>query len=190
MNPTCDSTILDVGVTPDNERPESNLLEKKYPYKDKVTAASIDDASNLEEIYNGLKFVLLDREPLPFCDNQFDIAFSNAVVEHVGSRDNQRKFVEEIVRVSKSCFIVVPDRMFPIEHHTALPFIHYLPQRLHRKLLRLMGKTLYASEETLNLLTKDVLISLFPDNVNIKIMRTKILGFPSNLIAIVNKEGI
>lgn len=189
MAPSKDSRVLDVGVTPNSERPESNFFEKFYPYKDKITAVSIEDASNLEGMYEGLSFVMLKGETLPFKDNEFDVAFSNAVVEHVGNRDKQRRFVEEVIRVSKRCFIAVPDRLFPVEHHTALPFIHYLPQDIHRKMLRILGKELYASEERLNLLTKRDFKSLFPEHVNLKIVRARLFGIPSNIVAVVSKEG-
>lgn len=190
MKPRKDSTILDVGVTPVSERPESNFFEKLYPYKDKITAASIEDASYLEDVYKGLKFVELDGKGLPFRDNEFDIAFSNAVVEHVGSRDNQKRFVEELIRVSKKCFIAVPYRLFPIEHHTALPLIHYLPQRYHRRLLKSLGKDLYASEERLNLLNRKDFRSLFPPEVKLKTLTIKLFGIPSNIIAVAYKDGL
>lgn len=189
MEPTDNSLILDVGVTPNNERPESNFFENLYPYKNRITAVSIEDASNLEKLYPGLRFVMIKDGRLPFNDNEFDVAFSNAVLEHVGSRAQQRRFIAEMIRVSRKCFIAVPDRIFPIEHHTALPLIHYFPQELHRRLLRILGKELYASEERLNLLTKGIFKSLFPSNVKLKIMRTRLLLIPSNIIAVVTKEG-
>lgn len=190
MRPTDRSLILDVGVTPNNERHESNFFEKLYPYKDRITAASIEDASRLEDIYPGLKFVMIKEGRLPFRDNEFDIAFSNAVLEHVGNRDRQKRFIEEMIRVSRKCFISVPDRIFPVEHHTALPFLHYLPQKLHRRLLIAFGKELYASEERLNLLTKKAFKSLFPSDVSLRISRVRLLFIPSNIIAVVNKEGL
>ena len=62
---------------------------------------------------------------MPFDDDTFDIATSNAVLEHVGSLENQLFFVHELCRVARRVFIVVPNRFFPIEHHTALPIVHY-----------------------------------------------------------------
>src|SRR5262249_32185311 len=64
-------------------------------------------------------------ERLPPGDRDFDIATSNAVLEHVGSVATQRLFVAELVRVAATVLISVPHRFFPAEHHTAIPFAHW-----------------------------------------------------------------
>ena len=63
--------------------------------------------------------------PLPFANKSFDVATSNAVLEHVGSRENQARFIAEMVRVARRVFISVPHRFFPVEHHTAIPLAHW-----------------------------------------------------------------
>ena len=65
------------------------------------------------------------NRPLPFADKAFDIAVSNAVLEHVGSVPHQAAFVRELSRVAKRVFISVPNRYFPVEHHTAIPLLHF-----------------------------------------------------------------
>jgi hypothetical protein len=54
---------------------------------------------------------------LSFTDGAFDIATSNAVLEHVGSLAAQAAFVCELLRVGRLIFIGVPHRFFPIEPH-------------------------------------------------------------------------
>ena len=190
MQPTELSRVLDVGVTPDTERSESNFFERRYPYPYRITSTGIEDAGILESLYPGLQFVLTSGTTLPFEDNTFDFAFSNAVVEHVGDREAQRKFIAEICRVSRKCLISVPDRLFPVEHHTALPLLHYLPQAVHRRLLTLMGRAQYNSEQTLNLISKNVLQNLLPSGVNVRIVRIRLFGLPSNLVAIIDKGRV
>ena len=69
-----------------------------------------------------------DGRDLPFSDGEFDLGFSNAVVEHIaGGRAGQRRFVHELCRVSHSVFVTTPNRWFPLEVHTLLPFVHWLP---------------------------------------------------------------
>src|ERR1700728_2294867 len=98
VGPDKSDLILDVGVTPDTSLPEGNYFEQLYPYRDRITATSVEDASNLEEFFPGLTFVQTEGVKLPFADRQFDIAFSSAVIEHVGDSDRQREFVSELLR--------------------------------------------------------------------------------------------
>jgi ubiquinone/menaquinone biosynthesis C-methylase UbiE len=84
--------------------------------------------------------VRVQAGPLPFWDNQFDVAHSSAVIEHVGSRKNQSDFLCELWRVARSgIFVTTPNRWFPVEFHTALPLVHWLPSASFRALLRRVG---------------------------------------------------
>jgi SAM-dependent methyltransferase len=64
---------------------------------------------------------------LPFKDQVFDLAFSNSVIEHVGSEENQFKFAGEMRRVGKRIFCQTPSRLFPIDPHLNAFFLHWLP---------------------------------------------------------------
>lgn len=187
MRPTPESRVLDIGVTPDTERDESNYFEALYPYKSKVVAVSPEDVASLKNSYNAVQLIRARGECLPFKDNAFDIAFSNAVIEHVGCRDRQKKFLEELIRVSKSCFIVTPNRMFPIEHHTFLPLVHYLPNSIFHGILKVLGMESYASEDNLNPLTVGQFKELFPRDLHVEIVKKGLFLIPSNIIAIVQK---
>ena len=175
--------VLDVGATPDQVLPESNFFELFYPYKNGLTVTSIEDASFLENLYPGLRFVQTGTGELPFEDHSFDIVFCSAVLEHVGNRMQQQHFINELLRVSRKYFIITPNRQFPVEIHTFLPLIHWLPQPMHQKILRQLGMHFWAKTDNLNLLTPCSLKSLFPDTVDIHLSRLKLMGFPSNLVA-------
>lgn len=178
--------ILDLGVTSDATSLESNFFERAYPHKHQVTCAGTEDGSHLERDYPGLRFVRIGpREPLPFATRSFDVVFSNAVIEHVGSTEDQRAFVAEALRVSRRFFIVTPNRLFPFETHTGLPLLHYLPPRAFRALLKAGGYESWASEDQLNLLTAAALARLFPRAVRPRLEYAGIgLGpFKSNLVA-------
>jgi SAM-dependent methyltransferase len=88
-------TILDVGVTSDQSYASSNYLEALHPYKDKITACGIEDATFLERLYPGVQFVFGNGLNLPFEDAAFDFVHSSAVLEHVGNYANQRRFIHE-----------------------------------------------------------------------------------------------
>lgn len=184
FTPDRSHTILDIGVTPDTTLPESNFFEALYPYRDRVTAASIEDASNLEVAYPGVRFVQVARQgPLPFKDNQFDIVFCSAVLEHVGSRQQQARFITESLRVAKAFFFTTPNRWYPIDFHTLIPLIHWLPQHVHQKLLSKLGHEFLARTENLNLLDKQGLLSCFPPVDEINIHKITLFSLTSNLVA-------
>jgi SAM-dependent methyltransferase len=184
IRPDSEQKVLDIGVTSDARFQESNYFERMYPYKDKIICVGTEDGSYLETTYPGIKFIQIrPQEPLPFDDNEFDVAFSNAVIEHVGSRESQRAFILEMLRVSKAFFMTTPNRWFPIELHTAIPFLHFLPKKVYRKLLTLLGETYWSKEENLNLLGRRELADLFPAETNIIMDSVSIFGLSSNLIA-------
>ena len=183
MAPTSTTTIVDIGVTPDQSTEDSNFLEKWYPYPAEITATSIEDASYLESAHPGPQFFQTSGDRLPFADRQFDIAFSAAVIEHVGDRRRQRHFLAELLRVSKRFFITTPDRRFPVELHTFLPFVHWLPQQHHQRVLRSLDMTTWAKTENLNLLDERDFRHLFPAAVRPTFTGPRLLGMRSNLIA-------
>ena len=118
-------SILDVGVTADRECGFSNFFEAMYPHPERITAFSDQDASWMCENWAGLKFVRGDARKMPFADNSFDFVFSSAVIEHVGSREQQQQFLAECIRVArKHVFITTPNRWYPMEMHSGLPFLH------------------------------------------------------------------
>lgn len=178
-------TILDLGVTSDRSWSSSNYLECWYPLKNRITACSVDNARFLEEMYPGLKFVLADGRNLPFADLEFDYVHSSAVVEHVGSRENQAAFLREAYRVArKGVFVTTPNRWFPVEFHTVTPFAHWLPAAFFRKLCKMRGLDFFASEENLNLLSTFQLGRLAKEAglTNFKVTSLSLAGWPSNLL--------
>lgn len=174
--------IVDVGVSPDTEFAESNFFEKFYPYKSNLTATSIEDARDLEKLYPGLRFVQTQPYNLPFDDQHFDFLFCNAVIEHVGSNAMQRKFIAECIRVSKRFFFTTPNRWFPVEMHSILPLLHWLPCRVFRRILYILGKKELSKEENLNLLSCKKALSLFPPDAKIRLIKIRTLGFVSNIV--------
>ena len=123
--PDATTTILDVGVS-DVVNDASNFLEQNHVHPGQITAAGIGTGRGVAEAYGLAGFVHIEPNArLPFEDKAFDIATSNAVIEHVGSREAQRAFYSELSRVARQVFLTAPNRYFPVEHHTAIPLMHY-----------------------------------------------------------------
>lgn len=185
MGPRAETTILDVGVS-DEITVESNMLEQRHPYRERIVCASLGSGAGIVAAYPGIRHQQIEAgKPLPFCDGEFDIAYSNAVLEHVGSAENQRAFVRELCRVSRRVFIVVPNRLFPVEHHTALPLVHWLPMPIFRGLMARTRWHHWSREENLNHVTPGALRAMFPMS---RVARTAYSGlgfgpFRSNLVA-------
>jgi len=79
MKPDNTTRILDVGVSSENTKSVSNFFENLYPYPWNITCVGTEDGSYLEAKYNGLRFYRVNpHQVLPFKDQDFDVAFSNA----------------------------------------------------------------------------------------------------------------
>jgi len=184
LQPTSSDRVLDLGVTPDTTLVESNLFEALYPHRANLVAASIEDASILEQRFPGLRFVQIQAGPLPFKDDEFDIVFCSAVLEHVGTRDQQAAFLEECLRVARRAFITTPNKGFPVDFHTFLPLLHWLPQRWHQAALRALGHDFFALTSNLNLVGASDLPALFPRNSSWSLHRIPLMGLTSNLVLV------
>jgi hypothetical protein len=183
MHPKAVSRILDVGVT-DSAWRSGNFIEANYPWPSQITAVSIDPVPTFQRHYPDITLVIADGKNLPFPDQSFEIGFSNAVIEHVGSRDEQRKLVSEMLRTCRRVFIATPNARFPIDPHTLLPFAHWLPTRIWHRVLRLAGQESWADLDRLNPLDARALQALFPPSTPVRIVRQRLLGLTSVVIAI------
>jgi SAM-dependent methyltransferase len=181
LQPTAETTVLDVGADELGFGEGSgcgtlNFFEEHYPWSGRITALGLHDGSAFRERYPEVRYVQGDACALPFEDGAFDVVFSNAVIEHVGDRERQRTFVSEALRVGRRVFITTPNRAFPIEVHTRLPLVHWLPHAAGRRVYAAVDGELAGS---LRPLTRRALASLFPG-------RVRILNLGLTLVAIVD----
>ena len=185
-----DYTILDVGVTADRSYSSSNYLEAWHPFRENITAVGIDDASFLEREYPGLSFVRANGLQLPFSDRSFDVVHSSAVLEHVGNFDNQVRLISECTRVAnRALFMTTPNRWFPVEFHTVLPLVHWLPKPYFRTIMRKTGREFFAEEANLNLMSRNDLLRAASAAIDFvtwayRVEVMSLVGWPSNLLLI------
>ena len=181
LRPTEETSVLDVGADElgfgeSHGCATMNFFEEHYPWPDRITALGLHDGAGFRARYPDVAYVQGDACALPFADGEFDIVFSNAVIEHVGDRERQRQLVSEAIRVGRRVFITTPNRRFPVEVHTRLPLVHWLPDVFSHPVYRAAGKE-HATE--LELLTRRTFASLFPG-------RVRIVSLGLTLVAIVD----
>ena len=139
------SNVLDVGTT-DIVSVYENIFLQNYPHKNNITCLSNQDLIEVKKKYPEINTFVGDARNMQFKDNTFDIVHSNATIEHVGDYNNQLKFVEECFRVSRFfVFIQTPNKYFPIDFHTKIPLIHFLPEKLYRFILKAVGLSFICS---------------------------------------------
>ena len=182
--------VLDVGTTSDEQNTSSNLIVKSLtnvsefhsisdqkitsPFFKKTLQKSITENFSEEEIK---KF-------------RSDLVVSSATIEHVGNNNHQKMMLSNMIKLSKNIIIITtPNRFHPVDFHTKIPFIHWLPKTIHRKILKFLNLSFYSREENLNLLSKSDFIQLAKDeNITYEFRYIRLLGFISNLIFIGKKN--
>lgn len=187
MKPGPADRVLDIGAGEGSGR-AVNFFEEWYVWRERVTAIALEDLPLFRRAYPEVKLVIGDGTHLPFPDQSFEIAFSNAVVEHVGSSAQQRAFIAEACRVSRRVFLSTPNRWFPIDAHTMIPFAHWLPLGPRNAIYRFFGRTYFASEAHLHLLSARDLLALLPKGVRVRIVRQRILGWTANINVIIERS--
>ena len=130
------------------------------------------------------KILKLDpNKKYPIKDNEYDLATSWATLEHVGNINDQKQFLNEVSRVSKKFFLTTPYKYFPYELHTGLFFLHWLPGKFFRKILKIMSKDFWANEKYLHLLSVSDVKKIIPKNKDIKVKLFYSFGFlPTHII--------
>ena len=155
--------ILDAGVS-SNSRVESQniFLHSFRGDRSLYTALGVEDLTALGNIYPQSRFITYGGKLYPFEDGEFEWVFSNAVIEHVGTYNDQLQFLNEMMRVGKDVFFTTPNRWFPVESHTNAFFLHWLPPAIFFKWSA--RYTPYWTKDNLNLLDHRLLDSLLADS--------------------------
>lgn len=168
LKPGRQDTLIDIGGAPNTWTAHPPIVAsihvvdvRRHPF----------DPSEAPEHH--IKVDVADGRELPFEDGQYDIAFSNSVIEHVGSWEDQQRFAAEMRRCADRIWCQTPARACPIEPHYMAPIIHWLPGRLQRRLIRWWTPWGWLSKpaqhdidfmvDTTRLVTRREMRTLFPD---------------------------
>ncbi len=183
-------TILDVGGTPEFWRTMGFDAQDEST----ITLLNLDPTAVTGGPFRTM--VGDARDLSPFEDGEFTIVFSNSVIEHVGTFDDQRRMAEEIRRVGRCHYVQTPNRYFPVEPHVQFPLFQFLPAStrafMHQKMsLASYPKARSAAEarewaDEIRLLTRREFQQLFPDS---RIVSEKFFGLTKSFMAIHYDEG-
>jgi SAM-dependent methyltransferase len=176
LQPGPETTIVDVGVGDTGFETEPgvalshNFFEAMYPWPERITAVSDVPLPTFAQEFPEIEPVTASGTNLPFEDDSFDIAFSNAVLEHVGGREEQRRFVHELCRVASKVFVSTPNRRFPLEVHTLVPFVHWLPRGARDRAFAALHRDAWRGVELLN---QRELLALFPAEAQPRVVESR-----------------
>jgi hypothetical protein len=182
FEPTAATRILDVGGTALNW----GLVDCPAH----ITLLNLDPIHD-PDLPPNLTYVQGDARALPFEQGAFDIAFSNSLIEHLGTFEDQRRFAAKLREIADGLWVQTPARSFPLEAHFLTPFVHFLPKRWQRRLARrftLWGLLARPNPERidallggLRLLSLAEMRALFPD---CEIRRERFLGITKAYLAV------
>jgi hypothetical protein len=196
FNITDNTRILDLGGG------DGKLITSMGLNKKNIFVADFDTAALEKARQSGLNIIQLDETGnIPCVKNEYDIIFSNSVIEHVtvdkedvykiktnsefhaAAWQRQKHFADEIRAKCDKYYVQTPYRYFIIESHSWQPiFIIFLPRTMQMSLIRFFNK--FWPKQTSpdwNLLTVKEMKLLFPDA---EIVREKSLFMTKSLIAI------
>jgi len=71
-----------------------------------------------------------------FADGSFAVTFSNSVIEHLFTFEQQSRMASEIQRVSRSFWVQTPNYWFPVEPHFHVPGWQWMPMGLRVAMIR------------------------------------------------------
>jgi hypothetical protein len=181
--------VLDVGGTPDfwrvmnfaDERVHVTLLNRtRHDCAGTAMTSVAGDAREMRE----------------FRDGEFDVVFSNSVIEHVGTLADQQAMAAEIRRVGRRYFVQTPNRYFPIEPHFLVPGFQFLPVSIRADLLsrRDVGwwprapsyDAAVAEVTAIRLLTRREFTGMFPDA---RLYKERFFGLTKSFIVVKDPEG-
>lgn len=123
-----------------------------------------------------------------FKDKEFDVVFSNSVIEHLFTIENQKRMANEVRRVGKNYYVQTPNYYFPIEPHWIFPFFQFLPFPAKVFLTNNFDLGVFKKTKNVeaakrlvrevNLLTEKEMQSLFPEG---KVYREPFFGLTKSI---------
>ena len=180
--------LLDIGTTEDSSAKSSNIFCKmlnKIPIHKSISNQKITNKRFKKCLKKSITSNFSQKNIKDF---KCDLVISSATIEHVGNFQNQVSKIKNMISLSNQYVVIsTPNRFYPIELHTKLPLIHWLPKKIFRRILVFFNMKYFADEKNLNLLSKSELkkiLNTFSKKIDYKIYNISFLGFISNFLVI------
>jgi SAM-dependent methyltransferase len=154
-----------------------------------VTAINVFDADKQADGVTMIKGDALRAAEL-VADQEFDLVFSNSLIEHLGGHGPRREFARLASTLAPRYVVQTPYRYFPVEPHWIFPAFQFLPFRARAYIAPRwpLGHTYRwedgaASNEVMatELLSMSEMREYFPDA---EIVWERLGGVPKSMIAI------
>jgi hypothetical protein len=160
-----------------------------------VTVVNLYEADRGPPIVRRVEGDALQADQL-LIGEEFDLVFSNSLIEHLGGHAARRRFADVVFRLADSYVIQTPYRYFPVEPHWMFPAFQFLPIAARSWLAPRwpLGHTRgWSAEAATSEVMSAELLSLaemrtyFPDA---EIVWERIAGLPKSMIAIKTAASI
>lgn len=141
--------------------------------------------------FKNISFIKKDvRDMNNIKDSEYDLVYSNSLIEHLNTFEEQKKLASEIMRIGKNYFIQTPNFYFPVESHFLLPFFQFLSDDMKTKLVSNFNLGWFEKQTdivkarelatSVRLLTEKELKEIFP---GCEIYKEKYFSFNKSFIA-------
>ncbi len=159
--------ILDLGGSDYHWRNSAFMNNKNYH----ITIINTEIQSTKD--FRNMSFIKRDVTDMNFFDDEeYDIVYSNSLLEHINVFEEQKNLAKEIMRTGKHYFVQTPNYYFPVEPHFLFPFFQYLSDDMKTRLLSKYNLGWYKKEDdivkaralatSVRLLKEDELKKIFP----------------------------
>ena len=115
--------VIDIGCGVDGRS-----FDDYVPEDWKITGVDIHPEGRVHHRHPGFTYIRQDAQDLSrFRDQEFDLAVSIGMLEHITEESAFKRIVSEIRRVAKQYIVVVPYKYCWIEPHFGVPFFPLFP---------------------------------------------------------------
>lgn len=119
----------------------------------------------------------------------FDLVYSNSLIEHVGGHARRAMFAEQVQSLAPRHWVQTPYRYFPIEPHWLFPGLQFMTPNLRAKAIQVWplspakprGRAALADVLDVELLSATEMSFYFEEST---ILRERVAGLTKSLIAV------